>query len=426
MTVLPRARTFASEQYKLNPEPVGVIAVCCLILAFVGVVFLLSALANVLVPLVFAVFLAFLVEPLLSAIVLAPRRLSLRLRAGAQRCGCAETAVISGADASGRSVVKQKCSFVLESVWDGLSIILCVAMVCGFLAGLGWVIYQAFESFDWYSYSQSKKIKEIDRALMSVGINITDVSMDDIVKTYRGHVDVVATAFVGVISSIVTTVLLFVFCMVAFIPGIHKGTPRSRMQRLMQRYLVCKSISSAVIACAIMLALWLLDVPLFAVFGIITFLLNFIPNTGSLLSMLAPLPFVLFAPGKTLLDVGIAFLIPFAIHNSLGCAVDARVMQDGLSLHPLSIVISLVFWGFVWGVAGCVLSVPVTCCLKLWLEQIDHAYARTLKDMLESPFGSPSSEVVKTHGEATSTTASVEQEEVVALSPTAAALAACA
>jgi predicted PurR-regulated permease PerM len=195
-----------------------------------------------------------------------------------------------------------------------------------------------------------------------------------------------ASEIVSILTSLVVTLLLFIFCLLGIIPGIHQGVPRSRVKCLMQRYLLFKSISRLIISSAVMFALWLLQVPLVPVFGLITFLLNFIPNTGSLFAMLAPIPFVLLGPETSLVDAVLAFVVPFAIHNSLGCIVDARVLAGGLELHPLTIVFALLFWGSVWGIAGAVLSVPITCCIKLWLEEIDHPYAKRLHIMFERPF----------------------------------------
>lgn len=130
-----------------------------------------------------------------------------------------------------------------------------------------------------------------------------------------------------VAGDVIITLLLFLFCLVAILPGIRSDLPRSRMRALMQRYLLCKTVTSALIALAVMLSLWLMDVNLVFIFGMVTFLCNFIPNVGSFFAIVAPAPLVYLTPGKTVEDVVIAVVVPFLIHNTLGCIVEPQLMQ---------------------------------------------------------------------------------------------------
>jgi len=124
------------------------------------------------------------------------------------------------------------------------------------------------------------------------------------------------------------------------------------------------------------------------VLRIITFTLNFIPNIGSFIAILAPVPLVWLQEDKTFVDVAMVALVPFLVHNSLGNVMEPKLMSSGLDLHSLTIVVALTFWGSMWGIAGAILSVPITCAIRLWLLELDHPYAKKLRRLLDEPMGS--------------------------------------
>jgi len=100
--------------------------------------------------------------------------------------------------------------------------------------------------------------------------------------------------------------------------------------------------------------------------GTLAFLLYYVPNIGSIL---ATIPATLLALVQ--LGVGSAILTAVGlvvIYNILGNIVEPKLMGKGLGLSPLVVFISLVFWGWVLGPVGMVLSVPLTSLVKIGLE----------------------------------------------------------
>lgn len=155
----------------------------------------------------------------------------------------------------------------------------------------------------------------------------------------------------------------------------------------MQRYLWCKTLSSLLVAVACMAALWILRVELVPIFGIITFAFNFIPNIGSFFAILAPIPFVALRAESDIVDIIMVAVVPFALHNLLGNIVEPKLMASGLDLHPFTVLVALTFWGSIWGIAGAILSVPITCAIRLWIEEINHPYAKTIHKLFDEPMG---------------------------------------
>jgi len=221
--------------------------------------------------------------------------------------------------------------------------------------------------------------------LGKLGVDLNEILSGAIFQRYQGEVVSVALKAVGVLESVLLTLLLFFFVLAAMLPGIHQRKPRSRVKILMQRYLLCKTIASFIIALAVMFALWIMEVELILIFGIITFTLNYIPNIGSFFAILAPVPLVALEPHSDITKVILVAVVPFAIHNTLGNIIEPKLMSQGLDLHPLTVVVALTFWGSMWGIAGAVLSVPITCAIRLWLAETDHPYAKAVHRFFDSP-----------------------------------------
>ncbi|MBW2240716.1 MAG: AI-2E family transporter [Deltaproteobacteria bacterium] len=167
-------------------------------------------------------------------------------------------------------------------------------------------------------------------------------------------------------------VLIFVLFLVLGGPQAeaHEGTWGKVVSRV-QTYLLSKIIVSAVTGLLVGLTLLILDVPLAMVFGLLAFLLNFIPNIGSAIATLLPLPVVLVDPNVSSLAATLAIAIPAGIQGVMGNVVEPRMMGDALDLHPISILMSLIFWGMLWGIVGMLLATPITAVLKIFLERFD-------------------------------------------------------
>ena len=110
---------------------------------------------------------------------------------------------------------------------------------------------------------------------------------------------------------------------------------------------------------------------LFAVlWGVLTFLLNFIPNIGSMISVVPPVLITLFHFGSISKTLGVAVAL-VALQTVVGNFIEPKMMGKGLDLSPLTVLLSLLFWGWMWGIPGMLLSVPLTAAIKIAFEQID-------------------------------------------------------
>jgi AI-2 transport protein TqsA len=136
--------------------------------------------------------------------------------------------------------------------------------------------------------------------------------------------------------------------------------------RDIRRYLAIKTAISLVTGILVGFSLWLIGVDFPLLWGTLAFLMNYIPSVGSII---AAVPAVLLAliqlgPGGALL-AALAFL---AVNFLLGNLLEPQVMGRGFGLSTLVVVVSLVFWGWLLGPVGMLLSVPLTVVLRIALE----------------------------------------------------------
>jgi AI-2 transport protein TqsA len=114
---------------------------------------------------------------------------------------------------------------------------------------------------------------------------------------------------------------------------------------------------------AVLYALWLgaWGVGLLLVWPLLIFVLNFVPTIGSLIGGALPVAYTLLTRDLgTALAVGAGIVV---IENVMGNLVGPRLQGRNVALSPLVVLMSLVFWGWAWGIAGALLAVPATTAL---------------------------------------------------------------
>ena len=136
------------------------------------------------------------------------------------------------------------------------------------------------------------------------------------------------------------------------------------------RYLTIKFFVSLATGILVALGLALLKVDFWLIWGIISFILNFIPTIGSLAAGAGVTLFALlqFWPhGWPILG---AFLVMLLVNFIIGNILEPQIQGDNLGLSPFVVLVSLLAWGWLWGFAGLVLAVPMTVIVKIVCEHI--------------------------------------------------------
>jgi predicted PurR-regulated permease PerM len=132
------------------------------------------------------------------------------------------------------------------------------------------------------------------------------------------------------------------------------------------RYIALKTLVSLTTGFVAWIWLTILGVDFAILWGLLTFILNYIPNIGSIIAAIPPtlLALIQYGPGTALLVI-IGFVVANAV---LGSLIEPRLMGYGLDLSTLVVFISLVTWQWILGPVGMLLSVPLTMTLKIALE----------------------------------------------------------
>lgn len=189
-----------------------------------------------------------------------------------------------------------------------------------------------------------------------------------------------ASSIMGVISNGLL-VLIFMIFMVAG-KGTHKAPQGSvwwEVENRIKRYIMTMIVTSGVTGVLVGLVLTVLGVRFGWMFGFLAFLLNFIPNIGSIIATILPLPVALIDPQLGIVSKILVLAIPGSIQFVVGNLLQPKLMGESLDLHPVVVLLSLIFFGTIWGIIGMFLAVPITAVVKIFLQRF--GYTRALADL---------------------------------------------
>ncbi|HNQ43101.1 MAG TPA: AI-2E family transporter [Candidatus Cloacimonadota bacterium] len=156
------------------------------------------------------------------------------------------------------------------------------------------------------------------------------------------------------------------------VPAVLENTMSSlyRIQRQLQKYLLTKSLISFATAVVGMILMILYGVDFVLICGILLFVLNFIPNVGSIVASGIPMIVCLLQSGLDFRTISFSILI-VGTQMLFGNVIEPKVQGDNLNLSPIMVLVALIFWSWVWGIVGMILAVPITSGINIILKQLD-------------------------------------------------------
>ncbi len=155
----------------------------------------------------------------------------------------------------------------------------------------------------------------------------------------------------------------------------------NRINRAVEHYLGLKTLLSLATGVLATIVLWIFGVEFALLWGVLTFALNYIPNIGSMLATLPPVCIALFqfgSLGKALAVGAVLTMVQMVIGNFF----EPKLMGRGLNLSPLVVLFALIFWGWLWGMVGMFLAVPLTAAIKIAMEQ--YGPTKTVADLMSA------------------------------------------
>ncbi len=188
--------------------------------------------------------------------------------------------------------------------------------------------------------------------------------------------------FLSFISNLFLILIFLIFILAGrgqVIPKIERSFSKHRASTIsevinnidnqIQRYLAIKTVVSFSTGVFALVVLLLFGVDFAIVFGFLTFVLNYIPNIGSIIATAFPV-LIAFFQFETILPAIWILLILISIQMVMGNVVEPRIMGEGLDLSPLVVLFFLFFWGWLWGIPGMILAVPIAAVIKIVCSNI--------------------------------------------------------
>jgi len=241
-------------------------------------------------------------------------------------------------------------------------------------------------------------LKEFQKSLLSL---IDKLSEWEIVSAYFSQIRLKSMIFEFItkinfstymISTMTKTFNLlkdFIFFLIALIfilPGmnrihirISKAFPEKsekiniilfNIMEQIQRYLFMKSIISFFIALTVILICILFNIKFALLWGFIIFLFHFIPYLGAISSVIIIVLYSLFQHQNIFLSLMLALVISVS-YLSFSEILEPKLQSGGVNLSPIIIFTSLLIWGYIWGIAGVFLAVPIMSAFNVICENIE-------------------------------------------------------
>ena len=233
-------------------------------------------------------------------------------------------------------------------------------------------------TFNQYYSKLNDMSVDIMRVLQIPPESIPRMSWMEILGRYLRNI---SESVFAISSKFVLTLVFFMFMLLESpffdnkIDRAFSGHNAARFKNIMSsvnheisRYLGTLSLISLITGVGVWAILQFLGVELAVGWGVLAFLLNYIPTVGSIIATIPPVMMAIlqFSPGYV---KPIVVLIALgAVQFSLGNFVTPKMVGDRLGLSPVVILLSLLLWGTIWGIPGAILSVPIVAIIKIVCE----------------------------------------------------------
>jgi AI-2 transport protein TqsA len=322
-------------------------------ISFVLFVYILMALKEILVPVTIAIFLTYLLHPLMDYM---------------KRKGVPK--------------------------WMSLLLILLFVAIIGYLTGLLLISAVGDVQDKWQTYYNNisafmtQILKPFDLTLREFASWFKiDITRIDVSTVFERLIEAgIIPNMINSISSMLGDFFISLIFWVFMILGKRKFEERltvafaekSKMVKenllninvQLQSYLIIKTILSLIVGIIVTLMLIIYNVDFALLWGLLTFVFNFIPNIGSLIATVGPLIIALLQYGFGLTVISLAVLL-FLVHNLIGNLIEPHYLGRHMDLSPVFVLFSLIFWGWIWGIVGMFLAVPIAASMKIMFSYIE-------------------------------------------------------
>jgi AI-2 transport protein TqsA len=254
-----------------------------------------------------------------------------------------------------------------------LSLVIGGSLVGSFLIGLFLVV--SFRDFFTRAEEYTSKLTEslyyLQSKMTSLGLGIDFTSLPQIASNLPlvDWIKNLSGSFMSIFGELLLVLVFFIFLIFG---GDDSRNTHSKLwveiRSQINRYIVIKVIASLITIVMVWVLLSLARVDLAFPIAILSGALNFLPNVGAAISVLIPLPLAFLEHG-----FGMSFWTVFIggsfLQFSIGSFLETKLLKDSIDFNPIAVLLSLLFWGIVWGIVGMFLAIPIMLALKTIFEK---------------------------------------------------------
>lgn len=273
--------------------------------------------------------------------------------------------------------------FKKKKLPQGLALLLIMFIIVFVLLAVGGIIGNSVRSFTnnlpLYEEKLNGLISSIVVLLEDVGFDLTTINLKEIANP--AAIMTLASGLLSELGNVLTNGLVILFTVVFML--LESTSFPKKIQRIIEEYdhkpfaienftnsvihyVWMKTIISFITGVIVTIALVIFGVDYPILWGTLAFLLNYIPTVGSFIAAVPPILLTIIQIGPfTALMVTLMYVV---LNIVMGNIVEPKYMGKELGLSTLVVFISLLFWGWVFGPIGMLLSVPLTMVLKIAFE----------------------------------------------------------
>lgn len=256
---------------------------------------------------------------------------------------------------------------------SGLALVLTIVLVVLFVVAFSWLVLASISSMtvDLPGFSDSYQMRAdvVDDQANSIEVLaeqlLTTINRQQYSDLLAGFLSVMATS----VSQLFLTLLIFIFMLYTALslPDLSRlglSEESAGIEQIIsltsdvRRYMTLTTFINLLVGLADGILLWILDVPYAVLWGLIAWVLGFIPAIGFWIALIPPvlLAYSLYGTTTALIVFG-GYVI---INGTAANFVSPRVLGKGLSISPLIVFVSVFIWGWLLGAIGAILAIPLT------------------------------------------------------------------
>jgi len=258
-----------------------------------------------------------------------------------------------------------------------LTLLTIVVVLAVFVYGLVYSVQILADELPNYTNRVTQVVHSWYAWIHHFGVRVT--RLDELVRQLLGQISTAASSLLGSLYTVSETVLITIAYVIMglweapqFFNRLQRATPESEVHEVVEvtrsmmhqyrRYALVRTFTSALIGACTILFCWMVGLDFGPIWGLLGFLLNYIPVMGAVIAVVPPVLFAIIQFGGVTLPLIVLVTLSF-IHFSIGNYIDPALQGRQLSMSPLVVLFAVLFWGWMWGVPGAFLGVPLMVAL---------------------------------------------------------------